>query len=288
MLICILGMGWGSAFFFNEILLREIGPLSVSLTRVGLAALTGWVYVVLTGQNVRFSMAELPALVVFGLLMFALPLAIFPLGQQYVASGVAGIVNALTPVMTVVISHLWPGGERATPLKLVGVGFGFAGIVFLTIPALGSSADNTLFGTLIMLIGPLSYACALNIARGLSKMSMSVATTWAFTFGALALAPLVLVVEGVPQTVTWPTWVSGFIVGVILTGIAFIAVFEIMRRAGPTKTSTVTFIAPISALLLGWAILGEDLGLLHFAGMAMIFLGLLAIDGRLAKWIKLN
>jgi drug/metabolite transporter (DMT)-like permease len=286
-IILTLGVAWGTTFFFNDMLLRDLGPLSVSLARVSVAAVTGWAYLLATGRSGAVLPRDLAALMVLGALMFAMPFAIYPLGQQYVASGVAGIVNALTPVMVVVISHFWPGGERATLLKSLGVLAGFLGIVFLTIPAMNSTEESVLFGTLVIVLAPVSYACAMNWVRILRGIEMSVVATWGFTFAALMLSPLVLVIEGVPDRIQTSSWISILILGVFLTGVSFIVAFTILPRAGATKTSTVTFVAPVSALLIGWLVLDETLGLAHFLGMASIFLGLLLVDGRLFR-PKLN
>jgi drug/metabolite transporter (DMT)-like permease len=218
-----------------------------------------------------------------GALMFAAPFAIFPIGQQYVASGVAGIVNALTPVAVVIVSHLWPGGERATPLKAAGVLAGFAGIVLLTLPAMASGEDSRLFGTLVLILAPVSFAIAMNWVRRLGGIHPTVLVTWAFGFGAALLLPLVLALEGVPRIATPGGWAAVAVIGPVLTGLTFAMAFAIMARAGATKTSTVTFIAPVSALVIAKLVLDEDLTALHFAGMAAIFAGLFLIDGRLFR-----
>ncbi len=282
-IIIVLGFAWGSTFFFNEMLLRDIGPVSVSLARVATAALGCWTYLLLTRRHRRISAATLAQLAAMGALMFAAPFAIYPLGQQYVASGVAAIVNALTPIMVVIVSHLWPGGERATLLKSAGVLAGFAGILLLTVPALQAGEQTRLFGTLVLLFAPLSYAVALNFVRRFHAIDPAVMVTWAFTFATALLIPLAFGVEGAPGPIRSTTWLSIAILGFVLTGATFMVAFHILPRAGATKTSTVTFVAPVSALLIGRFALNEELAALHFAGMAAIFLGLLLIDGRLFR-----
>jgi drug/metabolite transporter (DMT)-like permease len=121
----------------------------------------------------------------------------------------------------------------------------------------------------------------MNYVRRFRDLDQTVMVTWAFSFGALALLPLAAGIEGLPLRLDLPTTGAVLFLGVVLTGLAFVVAFRIMPRAGATKTSTVTFIAPISALLIGTFVLGEELGALHLAGMAAIFLGLLLIDGRL-------
>ena len=282
-LIVVLGIGWGTTFFFNEVLLREIGPLAVSFARVLTAALFCWVWVLLTGRRAWPGAAALPGLAVMGTLMFAMPFAIYPIGQQYVASGVAGIVNALTPVMVVIVSHLWPGGEKATFHKSLGVVAGFLGIVLLTLPAMSEGDSTRLFGTVFIVLAPVCYAIAMNYVRRFKAIETEVMVAWAFSFAALLMLPVAFFGEGLPQAVSATTWAAIAVLGCVLTGASFLAAFRILPRAGATKTSTVTFIAPISALVIGYFVLREDLGPLHFAGMAAIFLGLFLIDGRLFR-----
>ncbi|MEO9827053.1 MAG: DMT family transporter [Paracoccaceae bacterium] len=282
-IIIVLGIGWGTTFFFNELLLKDLGPLSVAFARISMAALSSWIYLLVIRQSGRIPIKEALPLLFLGACMFALPFSLFPIGQQYVATGVAGIVNALTPVMVVVISHLWPGGERATPLKTLGVAAGFIGIVLLTIPAFQSDQETKVFGTLIMVIAPVSYAVGLNWVRRFTDIKTSVAVTWSFTFAAIMLLPLVAMTEGKPGPIQPITWGAIVIMGSVLTGLFFQVGFALLPRMGATKTSSVTFIAPVSALLIGWWALGERLEIVHFAGMAAIFLGLFLIDGRLFR-----
>jgi drug/metabolite transporter (DMT)-like permease len=123
-----------------------------------------------------------------------------------------------------------------------------------TLPALQADETPRLFGTLIILLAPVSYACGLNWVRRLRNIDTAVMVTWAFTFATLLLLSLVAALEGVPASIQPGTSVA-------------------------TKFSTVTFIAPVSALLIGWLVLDEVLGPSHFLGMAAIFLGQFLIDG---------
>lgn len=282
-IIVVLGIGWGTSFFFNEILLRELGPIAVSFARISMAAVFCWVWLIAKRSRALVPQSFYPQFAILGLLMFAFPFAIYPIGQQYVASGVAGIVNALTPVMVVVVSHFWPGGERATILKSLGVLAGFLGIVLLTLRALTADDSSLLFGTLLIMLAPVSYALAMNYVRRLLHLDVSVVLAWSFTFAAVLLLPVMLWNEGFPAAISSVSWGAIVFLGSVLTGASFLVAFHILPRAGATKTSTVTFIAPVSAVLIGYFALQEQLGVLHFAGMAAIFLGLLLIDGRLFR-----
>ena len=282
-IIIVLGFLWGTSFFFNEVLLREMGPLGVSFARVTMAAIFCWVWLFATGCNPRVDLQLMPKFAFMGVMMFAVPFAVYPIGQQYVASGVAGIVNALTPVMVVIVSHFWPGGERATLLKSLGVLAGFVGISLLTARAFATQDQSQVWGTLLIILAPVSYAIAMNYVRRLYSIDVTIVLAWSFSFAAMLMLPVTVLFEGLPSSLSLATWAAIAILGCILTGASFLVAFRILPRAGATKTSTVTFIAPVSAVLIGYFVLQEELGALHFAGMGAIFVGLLLIDGRMFR-----
>ncbi|WP_424832611.1 DMT family transporter [Ruegeria sp.] len=283
LVIGVLGIGWGMSFMFNAILLRELGPLSVSMGRVGFGALGCWIYVIGARLPVRLSMARAAGLLGFGALSYAAPFAFYALGQQHVASGVAGIVNATTPAFAVLVSHFWPGSERATLLKSLGVVCGFAGIVVLSLPVLQAGATSEFWAILLILCAPICYAFSLNIARAFRDMQPVVLVALALTGATLSIAPLALWREGLPVVTRPETWLSLMVIGFVLTSAAFIAFYWLLPKAGPTNMSTATLIAPISALVLGTWVLGEALLPEHLLGMAAIFVSLLLIDGRMFR-----
>lgn len=282
-LIFVLGIGWGSSMFFNEILLRELGPFQTGLGRVGFGALGCWLWLGVTGRVGKVSPAFLRDAAIFGLLQYAVPLTIFPAAQQVITSGEAGIINALTPVMVVIVSQLWPGGERATWLKSLGVAAGFGGIVTLALPALEMGAGGHFGALLFCMLAPLCYGFAVNWFRRFGRTDPAVITAWSLVAGALALTPVVLATEGVPVIREATTWGALFFIGFVLTAASFILLFWLLPRVGATTTSTITFITPVSAVTLGILFLGEVLTGAHIAGMSLIFLGLLFIDGRIMR-----
>lgn len=281
--VLALGIGWGTSFIFNALLLQEIGPLSVSFLRIALGAVTCWSWVLASGRRVDWKPILAGQMLFLGIANYAIPFAIYPMAQQFVTSGVAGIVNAMMPIMVVIVSHFWPGGERATLGKSLGILFGFAGIVVLTLPALGSGAESEVWAILFMLLAPVCYAVAMNYLRRFAGMDPAVIAAMALTAGALAIAPAALAAEGAPVIATVEGWVSLVGIGVVLTGLSFIAMYGLVSRVGATNASTVTFVAPVSAVLLGHLLLGDAVEAAHLAGMALIFCGLLVIDGRLLR-----
>ena len=285
LLILTLGVLWGGSFLMNAILLRELGPLTVSLGRVGVGAVGCWAWVWVSGRAVRLPPRTIGGLFLLGIVFFAIPFALYPVAQQHLPSGVAGIVNAMTPVLVVIVSHLWPGGERATPARALGVATGFGGIALLSLPYLGAGQVPALWAILTALLAPVCYGVATNLARRFRSLDPSLLAAWSLSGATLFILPLALASEGMPRIERAQTWGALLIIGLLLTSVGFTLFYWLLARAGATATSSVTFVAPVSAVALGAHILGEPILWEHLAGMAVIFAGLLMIDGRLFAWL---
>lgn len=282
-IIISLGAIWGCSFLFNAVLLREMGPLWVSAGRVGIAAVASWVFLAAIGRQVpRFGRLWLE-LGLLGVFTYALPFALFPIGQAYLASGVVAIINAMTPIMTVVISHFWAGGERAGPAKFLGVGAGFAGALVLSLPALAEGGTSQLWAVAVCLLATLCYAVSLNLSRRYKAVDPTSFATIALTGATLAAVPIAFFAEGVPVVTKVETWGAWLAIGLVSTFFTFQVMYRILPRVGATNFSATTFIAPISAIILGSLLLSEQLRTEHLTGMLLIFTGLLLIDGRLVR-----
>jgi drug/metabolite transporter (DMT)-like permease len=287
LLIVLMGVIWGSSFLFNEVLIREIGPLWVSAGRVAIGALGCWAFVIALRRRLPAPSWFYLQFVLLGTLSYAIPFSLFPLSQTYLASGVAAIVNAMTPIMTVIVSQLWPGGERATWLKSAGVLAGFTGVAILAVPALSVGGTSHLWAIAACLGATLCYATALNYTRNFAKLDPSVLAACALTGATLTAVPAAFLFEGVPHLVTLEGWASILGIGLIATAFAFQIMYRILPRVGATNFTTVTFIAPLSAIVLGTLLLGETILPEHITGMLAIFVGLLLIDGRIVtRWRK--
>lgn len=282
-LILLLAFGWGSSFFFNEILLRELGPLWTALGRVGIGAMGCWAWILSRGKSKAVPREMWAFMLAFGVVQYAIPLATYPLTQQYITSSAAGIVNAMTPIMVVVVSHFWPQGEKITLLKVIGVALGFCGILLLAQPSFVGQGESDPVALMLTMIAPVCYAFALNLMRYFDGLDRVLLTAWSATIGALALAPITLVREGMPVITRIETWASLLTIGLVLTSAAFILLYWLIPKVGSTTASTITFIAPVASVLLGVFILNEVLVPIQYAGMAVIFAGMLFVDGRFFK-----
>lgn len=281
-LIVSLGAVWGCSFLFNAVLIREISPLWVSAGRVTVGAAICWVYMLAMRRTLPRDPMIYAQLVVLGILNYAIPFALFPYAEQHVASSIIGVVNGMTPMTTVIVSQLWPGGERATWNKVTGVLIGFGGAVLLASPSFGTGSAE-IVALLAALAATLCYALTLNYARRFKDIDSAAVATSSLTAAALLMVPIALIFSGVPVITRAETWGALFGIGVFSTSFSFLLVYWLLPRVGATNLSLNTFITPISAIILGVLVLHEGFVPVHIAGIVLIFAGLVFIDGRLVR-----
>lgn len=287
LLIILLGAVWGCSFLFNAVLIREISPLWVSAGRVTIGAAICWLVFFATRKKLPTDPNLYWQFLILGILNYAIPFALFPFAEQTVASSIVGVINGMTPMTTVIVSQLWPGGEKATWNKVVGVAIGFAGAVILALPSLGVGASAQVIGLLAAFVATCCYALTLNYARRFSKVEPYAVASASLTGAALISVPIALFFSGIPIITRPETWGALFGISVFSTSFSFLLVYWLLPRVGATNLSLNTFITPISAILLGVLVLHERFELIHILGITVIFLGLVFIDGRLVKgWRK--
>lgn len=289
-MLLILATVWGGSFFFNGIAVRELPVFTIVVSRVVLAAIILLVILRLQGEQMPRNLSAWTAFLGMGLLNNAIPFSLIVWGQQHIASGVASILNAATPLFTVIFAHFLTSDEHMTGGKFTGVLIGFVGVSVM----IGSDALHDLgvniAAQFMCLAGAISYALAGIYGRrframGISPMSTA---TGQVVASSLILLPLMMAVDR-PWTLPIPSLSAiGALIGVaaISTALAYVLYFRILATAGATNLLLVTFLIPVSAILLGTLFLGEILLPRHFAGMALIGIGLAAIDGRPWKAIQ--
>lgn len=280
-----LSVLWGGSFFFTRVALSALPPLTLVLLRVGLAALILNAVVPLSGSRMPREARAWGAFLGMGLLNNAVPFCLIVWGQTHIASGLAAILNATTPLFTVAAAHLLTSDERMTGNRLAGVLTGLAGVAVMVGPAVLAGLGTDLLAQVAVLGAALSYAFAGLFGRRFRRMGVPPLATAAgqVTASASVLLPVALVVDH-PWTLPppdAPVWGAVLGIAVLSTALAYVLYFRILATAGATNLLLVTFLIPVSAVLLGAWVLGERLAPQHFVGMALIAGGLAAIDGRL-------
>ncbi|MEO8756846.1 MAG: DMT family transporter [Devosia sp.] len=285
-LIIALGAIWGCSFLFNAILIREISPLWVSAGRVTIGAIICWFFFFATRRTLPADWRIYAQLVVLGILNYAIPFALFPWAEEHLASGIVGVINGLTPMTTVIVSQFWPGGEKASWNKVVGVIIGLAGAILLASPSLAAGVSGQALAYLAAFGATLCYALTLNYARRFKAVDSAAVASASLTAAALLMIPAALIFSGMPVITKPETWGALFGIGVFSTSFSFLLVYWLLPKVGATNLSLNTFITPISAILLGVLILNESLQPVHIVGVLVIFVGLAFIDGRLVKGLR--
>ncbi len=287
-LLIVLSVLWGGSFFFAEVALVELRPFTVVLCRVGFAALVLIAVVYATGQRLPRRGGLWGAFFVMGALNNLIPFTLIVWGQTQIASGFASILNATTPLFTVVLAHLLTHDEKMTPNRLAGVVLGLAGVAVLIGPEVLRGLGFHLVAQLAVLGAALSYAFAGIFGRRFRGEPPLVVAAGQVTATTVMILPIALFADRLwavplPGATTWAA-IAGL--AVLSTALAYVIFFRILATAGATNLLLVTLLIPVSAILLGTAILGERLAFGHFAGMALIGLGLAAIDGRPLKALR--
>lgn len=296
-LLVLLAGVWGGSFFFNAVAVAELPPLTVVAVRVLLAALALQIVLAARGQRLPLRGQVVAAFLVMGVLNNAIPFTLIVWGQTHIASGLAAILNATTPLFTVLVAHWFTRDERATGLRLGGVALGFAGVVVMIGPAALAGLGDSVAAQVACLLAAASYAVSGVYGRRFARLGVApmATATGMLTASALVLVPLALLVDR-PLALPAPSLSAvGALLAVALvsTAFAYILYFKLLASAGATNLLLVTFLVPVSAILLGVLILGETLAVKHLLGMALIGLGLAAIDGRLprslaATWVQMR
>ena len=284
LMLIALSILWGGSFFFNKLTVAEWPPFAVVQVRVGLGALALLLVVRIAGQSMAVGRELWIAFFGMGILNNLIPFSLFLWGQQQIASGLASILNATTPIFAVLVMHCF-GNEKATGLKLGGVLAGLIGVAILMGPDAISGLGSNLAAQIACILAAVSYAFSGLLGRRFRGVSPLVAATGQLSASTLMMIPIVFVMHP-PWTLPVPSQTAFLaLVGLALisTALAYLLFFRIIRTAGPSNVMLVTFLIPVSAILLGSGLLGEDLLPRHFAGMAAIFVGLALIDGRILR-----
>lgn len=287
-LLVTLALLWGGVFFSIKVAVAEIPPFTLVLLRVSIAAVALGALLVLTRQSLPRSGSLWLGFLGMGLINNALPFSLQAWAQTHIAGGLAAILNATTPLFTVLVAHWLTRDERITKNRLLGVLLGLSGVTLLIgVDALANLGVD-LLPQLAILGGALSYAFAGILGRRIKNVPPLV-----FAFGTLCgctvwTLPLSLAIDQ-PWTLAMPraeVWWSVLFLAIAGTACGFIIYFRLLATAGATNLMLVTLLVPPTALTLGAIFLHERLGLQHFGGLGIIALGLIAIDGRLLQRLK--
>ena len=286
-----LSILWGGSFFFAKVAVSELPPLTVVFGRVSLAAIALNLAHAAAGHTLFRRDAPWPTFLVMGLLNNLLPFSLIFWGQIHIASGLASILNATTPLFTVLVAHAFPDDEKMNRGKIAALLVGFAGVAVLVGPGTDTLGQSDLWSELACLGAALSYAFAGVYGRRFQRIGIKpmAAAAAQLTASAVLILPIMLLVDRPWTFYAAPSvQVSAALIGLafLSTALAYVLYFRILAAVGATNLLLVTFLIPLTAVLLGATLLGEHLQSHHFAGMALIGAGLAIVDGRIAAFLR--
>lgn len=286
-LLAVLSVLWGGSFFFNGAALRELPPLTLVFLRVALGAVILLPLLRVQGISFPKSIAGWRTFVVIGLLNNVIPFSLIVAGQTFIPSGLASILNATTPLFTVLVMAA-VGEEALQARRVAGVALGLAGVIILRGWGIETRTWQGL-GILLCLGGALSYGFAALAARRLLKDSPPLGTA---TFQLMASTVMMAIVAAAmeqPWRLPVPgvaTWLAVLGLATLSTALAYIVFFQIIRRSGATNVMLVTLLIPVTAILLGWLVLDEPISAREIAGAIVIGSALIVIDGRAVRMLQ--
>lgn len=282
--LLFLSFLWGGSFFFVGVAVDTLPPFTIVALRVGLAAIALHAVLLLRGERLPSGADVWLAFAGMGFVNNLVPFSLIVWGQTQIASGLASILNATTPLFTVLVAHALTDDEKMGPGRVAGVAVGFGGVVLMIGPQALEGIGDKVLGQLAVLGAALCYALAGVYGRRFRRMGVPplVTATGMLTMSTVMLVPLALAVERPWTLPAPPLAVWGAVAGLafLSTALAYLFYFRLLASAGAANMSLVTFLIPVTAILLGVVVLGETLDPRHLAGMTLIGLGLAAIDGR--------
>jgi drug/metabolite transporter (DMT)-like permease len=288
-LLGLLSILWGGSFFFNGLVLKQLPPLTVVFLRVAIAAII--LLPLLFTYRIRLpkGLSGWKPFFAIGFLNNVLPFSLIVIGQTYIPSGLASILNATTPLFTVVVMAI-AGEEKLLLRRIGGVVAGLIGVIILHGDGFGFETGQSI-GILLCLAAAFSYGLSALLARKVLSNSPPLGTA---TFQMLASAAMMTVVAGLverPWQLPMPdaaTWLAVLGLAALSTALAYIVFFQILRRSGATNVMLVTLLIPVTAILLGYLVLGESISLREIIGALVIGSALLLIDGRVLEFSGLS
>ena len=287
LLLILLSVLWGASFFFGSVALRELPPTTIAFVRVALAAALLFPLFKIRGGTLPTSLAGWMPFFVMGLLNNVIPFSLPLAGQLRISSGLASVLNATTPLFTVLVLASF-GDERLIARRIVGVIIGLVGVIVLR--GLGIvQAESETIGMLFCLGAALSYGFSgLWGRRKFNGVAPLTSATCQLIASSVAMAVIAAAVDQ-PWQLPMPgatTWAALIGLAALSTSLAYVVFYRVLARSGATNVMLVTLLIPVTAILLGVLVLGEPLTLREIVGALVIASALLVIDGRALRWFR--
>jgi drug/metabolite transporter (DMT)-like permease len=285
-----LGVAWGCSFLFIEVVVDETGAIELAAGRIFFGMLAVGAYIAITRRTVRWSRRLFVPVSLLSIVGMVIPFSLIAWGQEHIDSGVASVLNSTLPVFTAAIAAAVLPDEEFTPARLLGLTLAVAGMVVLTGDEITDVTDSGVLGQLAVVGAAGCYGIAAVVSRnllsdqepaGLSFIQLVLATVYSVPL-------LFIATSGDPNyDLSAEAWASLVAVGAVGAGAGVIAYLWLIEMIGSVRASLVTYIVPVVAVFLGWAVLDESVtwntiagGVLIVAGVASVMRGQVPVRER--------
>jgi len=281
-LLVFLAFVWSGSFFTAKIAGAEIPPMTLVLARVAIAAVALLIACRMSGLALALSAETVFALAVMGLINNVIPFALIFWAQTTIESGLASILNATTPISTLLLAHVLLKDEKLTPGRMLGALIGCAGATVMIGPDLLEGLGRDVLAQLACVLATVFYAFAGIWGRRFRSLPPLITAAGQMTASSVMLVPIVAWFDR-PWTLAMPSTgalVSVLVLALVCTAFAYVIYFRLLATAGAGNVLLVTMMVPAGAIFLGGVFLGESLSARQWSGLALIVAGLAVIDGR--------
>jgi drug/metabolite transporter (DMT)-like permease len=264
---------WGTSFMFTAISVSTVDPISVVFYRLALGALVLSLVVYARGHSIPRDWRTWAGFLVMAIVGNALPFFLISWGQQEVDSGVAGMIMAIMPLLTMVFAHYFVVDEKLNRYKLIGFALGITGVTLLLGPVF-EGGGREFWSGLAIFTAASCYAVNSILIKRLPRFSPMVGACGVLIMASLVMLPIWLVLAPENKALSQDSMMSVIWLGIGPTGIATIILFAVIDRAGPTFLSTINYLIPVVAFLCGAWLLSEPVSWQHFVALATILGGI--------------
>ncbi|MGB0573621.1 MAG: DMT family transporter [Hyphomicrobiales bacterium] len=283
--LIILSLLWGGSYTWIELALIELNPMMIVFYRVLISSIFLIVICKVLSLTFRIEKKIFIFLFFMSLTNNVIPFNLIAWGQQEITASVGSILNATTPLFTVIIANYWPNGEKATLNRIFGVIIGFCGVILL----LGLSIhdiDNSIIGQAAILLAAISYAISALIGKEIKKIHPAISATYMLSISSVVLLPIILLSgnELIPQA-SKQSMIAILGLAIFSTSLAYLIFYKLIENIG-SNVMLVTLLMPVSAILLSIIILNETINTTQIIGLILILTGLILVDGRALNFFK--
>jgi drug/metabolite transporter (DMT)-like permease len=264
---------WGTSFMFTAISVETVDPVSVVFYRLALGALVLSLVVYARGDSLPLDWRAWAGFMIMAIAGNALPFFLITWGQQSIDSGVAGMIMAIMPLLTMVFAHYLVEGENLNRYKLTGFTLGITGVILLLGPVF-EGGGREFWGGLAIFTAAACYAVNTILIKRLPRFSPMVGACGVLIMASLIMFPAWLIVRPENNSISQISMFSVIWLGIGPTGVATIILFAVIERAGPTFLSTINYMIPVVAFLCGAWLLSEPVTWHHYVALVTILGGI--------------